>query len=75
VSSWVGQSTWTCIKNANYNFAIVREFMQTCQVDPNGVHTVANAWAAGLAHVDVSSQHKALAQCAGVCAVSLPSSL
>jgi len=53
VSSWVGQSTWTCIKNANYNFAIVREFMQTCQVDPNGVHTVANAWAAGLAHVDV----------------------
>jgi hypothetical protein len=32
--------------------------MQTCQVDPNGVHTVANAWAAGLAHVDVSFQHK-----------------
>jgi hypothetical protein len=26
---------------------------QTCQVDPNAVHTVANAWAAGIAHVDI----------------------
>jgi len=53
VSSWLGQSTWSCVKDKGYSFAIVREFMETCQVDPNGVHTVANAWAAGIAHVDV----------------------
>jgi hypothetical protein len=37
---------------------VVREFMETCAVDSNGVHTVANAWAAKLSHVDVSSHDK-----------------
>jgi len=53
VSSWVGESTWACMKGKGYSFAIVREFQETCNVDPNGVHSVANAWAGGMAHVDV----------------------
>ena len=36
VSSWVGQSTWSCLKNNGYSFAVVREFQEICQVDPNG---------------------------------------
>jgi len=53
VSSWQGESTWACMKGKGYTFGIVREFMETCEVDPNGVHTVANAWSAGMAHMDV----------------------
>jgi len=53
ISSFISPGTFGCMKNNNYHFAIARQFMQTCRVDPNGVHTVANAWAAGLAHVDI----------------------
>lgn len=53
ISAWCGQSTWSCLKNNGYNFAIVREWQSVCRVDPNGVHSVANAWAAGIAHVDI----------------------
>jgi GH25 family lysozyme M1 (1,4-beta-N-acetylmuramidase) len=53
VSQWAGQSTWGCMKTQGEGFAIVREYQETCNVDPNGVHTVANAWAAGIAHVDI----------------------
>lgn len=36
VSSWIGEDTWTCLKNAGYDVAIVRNFQSNCQVDPNG---------------------------------------
>jgi GH25 family lysozyme M1 (1,4-beta-N-acetylmuramidase) len=53
ISAWAGQNTWSCLKNNGYSFAIVRNYEEACQVDPNGVHSVANAWAAGISHVDI----------------------
>jgi GH25 family lysozyme M1 (1,4-beta-N-acetylmuramidase) len=53
VSSWIGEDTWTCIKNNGYVVGIAREFQETCYIDPNGVHTVANGYAVGMAHMDV----------------------
>lgn len=53
VSSFQGESTWSCLTSSGYSFGIVREFTEGCSVDGNGVHTVANAWAAGVAHVDI----------------------
>jgi GH25 family lysozyme M1 (1,4-beta-N-acetylmuramidase) len=53
ISSWVGESTWSCMIQSGYTFGIAREFQETCEVDPNGVHTVANAWASGISHMDV----------------------
>lgn len=53
ISQWAGQSTFSCFKSKGYSFAVVRNYCQTCRVDPNGVHSVANAWAAGIAHVDI----------------------
>jgi hypothetical protein len=44
VSSWVGELAWLCMRAQGYSFAVVREFQETCNVDPNGVHTVANAY-------------------------------
>jgi hypothetical protein len=41
------------MKSQGFSFAIVRNYQESCQVDPNGVHSVANAWAAGIAHVDI----------------------
>ena len=37
--------------SADWSFAIVRAGCSTCKPDPNGVHTVANAWAGGIQHV------------------------
>lgn len=37
----------------DWSFAIVRAGCSTCKPDPNGVHTVANAWAGGIQHVDI----------------------
>lgn len=53
VSQWAGSDTWTCIRGQGQDFAIVRGYMESCEVDPNAVHTVANAWAAGMPHVDI----------------------
>jgi len=53
VSSWVGQSTFSCMLSSGYNFLIAREYEEICQVDGNGANTVANAWSAGFAHCDV----------------------
>jgi GH25 family lysozyme M1 (1,4-beta-N-acetylmuramidase) len=53
ISSWIGEDTWQCIIQNGYSFGVAREFQETCQVDPNGVHTVANAWASGISHMDV----------------------
>lgn len=54
VSQPVSTSNWQCMRsNDGVSFAIVRTFQSTGSNDPNGHTTVANAWAAGLAHVDV----------------------
>jgi len=53
ISAFCGKSTWSCLKKSGYTVASVRNYQETCHVDPNGVHSVANAWAAGLSHVDI----------------------
>lgn len=53
ISAWAGSSTWGCLKQNGYTFGIVRNYMESCAIDPNGVHSVANAWAAGISHVDI----------------------
>jgi len=45
---------FSCFLSADWSFAIVRAGCSTCKPDPNGVHTVANAWAGGIQHVGQS---------------------
>jgi len=53
VSSPISVSAFQCLKNNGYDFAIVRCWQSNGVPDPNCPSTVANAWAAGMAHVDV----------------------
>jgi len=53
VSSTIMPATWQCLKSNGYTFGVVRCYESGGRPDPNGVHTVANAWAGGMAHVDV----------------------
>eukprot|EP01027_Heterolobosea_sp_BB2_P015542 GEZU01022227.1.p1 GENE.GEZU01022227.1~~GEZU01022227.1.p1 ORF type:complete len:250 (-),score=65.00 GEZU01022227.1:135-812(-) len=53
VSSWVGPSTFSCMKSQGIDFAIVRGYESVGQVDPNGITTVYNARAAGIPYVDM----------------------
>jgi hypothetical protein len=53
VSSGVSTDTWKCIKSKGFDFAIIRGFQETCNVDPNSHATVQAAWAGGMAHVDL----------------------
>ena len=53
VSSLFPQSSWDCITQAGYTFAIVRCFRSSNTVDPNCPETVRRAWAAGMKHVDL----------------------
>jgi len=52
VSSAISTSTWDCIHQNGYSFAVVRCYEQGGHPDPNCPSTIRNAWAAGLAHVD-----------------------
>jgi len=52
-SSYISTAAFQCMRNNGYDFAISRVWCETCEVDSNGPATVANAWAAGMAHVDV----------------------
>lgn len=51
VSSYT--SVFSCIHGAGYDFAIVRGYQSTGNVDPNAVSNIKNAVAGGMAHVDV----------------------
>jgi len=42
-----------CLKGKGFDFAVVRCFESTGHPDPNGPHTVYNAWDGGMAEVDV----------------------
>eukprot|EP01088_Endostelium_zonatum_P001209 TRINITY_DN11507_c0_g1_i1.p1 TRINITY_DN11507_c0_g1~~TRINITY_DN11507_c0_g1_i1.p1 ORF type:complete len:229 (+),score=50.44 TRINITY_DN11507_c0_g1_i1:44-688(+) len=53
VSQFTSESSFQCLNQRGFNFAIVRGFDSTGRVDPNCVGSIANAWAAGFAHVDV----------------------
>lgn len=53
VSQPTSVSSFQCMKNDGLDFAIVRTFQSNGVNDPNGVHTVANAWAGGMSYVDV----------------------
>ncbi|XP_062498881.1 uncharacterized protein LOC134176211 [Corticium candelabrum] len=53
VSQPTSQSAFSCLKNNGYSYAIVRAHHSNGGVDKNAVETVANAWSAGMSHVDV----------------------
>ena len=53
VSQPVSVSEFKCLKGSGYDFAIVRAYQSLGRPDPNAVHTVANAHAAGIQYVDV----------------------
>jgi hypothetical protein len=53
VSDSVDQGTFTCMVGQGYSFTIVRAWQSLCQVDPNAVQTIINAWNAGMSHVDI----------------------
>ena len=52
-SSLISQSSFSCMRSKGYSFGVSRIFMEVCRVDSAGAQTVANAWAAGFAHMDV----------------------
>jgi len=53
VSSYLSTSQFQCLDSSGYSFAVVRCWESGGQPDPNCPATVANAWAGGMAHVDV----------------------
>jgi GH25 family lysozyme M1 (1,4-beta-N-acetylmuramidase) len=53
ISTLVSTSAFGCLKSNGYTFAIMRCYRSTGSIDPNCASSVANAWAAGMAHVDV----------------------
>lgn len=53
VSQATGPSAFSCLKNEGARFAVIRGFMETDRPDPNGVHTVYNAWDGGMSDVDM----------------------
>ena len=53
VSQLYPTGDWQCLKNYGYTFGIVRCFCSTGKVDSNCPQSVANAWAGGMAHVDI----------------------
>eukprot|EP01114_Cavostelium_apophysatum_P023284 TRINITY_DN8722_c0_g1_i2.p1 TRINITY_DN8722_c0_g1~~TRINITY_DN8722_c0_g1_i2.p1 ORF type:complete len:505 (+),score=91.26 TRINITY_DN8722_c0_g1_i2:30-1517(+) len=53
VSTPVTVSNFKCVNSAGFDYAIVRAWQSNGQPDPNAPSTVANAWSAGLTHVDV----------------------
>jgi GH25 family lysozyme M1 (1,4-beta-N-acetylmuramidase) len=46
-------STFQCLVNNGYSFAIIRAYQSIGQPDPNGPHSVYNAWDGGMSNVDV----------------------
>jgi hypothetical protein len=45
------------MRSKGYSFGVSRIFEEVCRVDSAGPQTVANAWAAGFAHMDVRNTH------------------
>ena len=53
VSSFVSVDEFKCLKNAGYEFLIVRAYQSLGRPDPNAVHTLANAHEAGFKYTDI----------------------
>eukprot|EP01088_Endostelium_zonatum_P002039 TRINITY_DN12465_c0_g1_i1.p1 TRINITY_DN12465_c0_g1~~TRINITY_DN12465_c0_g1_i1.p1 ORF type:complete len:215 (-),score=29.64 TRINITY_DN12465_c0_g1_i1:48-692(-) len=53
ISQLTSVGSFQCLRNNGFNFAIVRGYESVGRIDPNVASSVANAWAAGFAHVDV----------------------
>lgn len=51
VSDYV--DTFSCLRSAGYEFAIIRGYQSLGRVDPNAVKNIANAHSAGFKYVDV----------------------
>ncbi len=52
VSARTYQSSWECLVENNYHFAIVRVYRSSGSVDTNGAPSIEDAWAGGMSHVD-----------------------
>jgi len=52
ISQPTSTSAFTCLKNNGYSFAVARVHYSGGGVDTHGAQSIANAWAAGLSHVD-----------------------
>jgi hypothetical protein len=53
ISSLFAVSSWQCLRNSGYTFAIVRCFCSTGNPDHNCPQSVSNAWQAGFEYVDI----------------------
>jgi len=53
VSQATYEPAWQCLKSNGYTFAVIRAYESGGSPDPNGPHTVYNAWAGGMDYVDV----------------------
>jgi len=53
VSQLFPVSSWKCVRDYGYKFAIIRGYMSVGKVDPNVAASVNNAWAGGMDHVDL----------------------
>jgi len=52
LSSECFEDCFQCLKGQGYSFAVPRVYMSTGAPDPTGPHTIYNAWAGGMSHVD-----------------------
>jgi len=53
VSQLVYPSDFKCLKEAGYDFVVVRAFLSLGEPDKNAIHTIANAREAGIRYIDV----------------------
>ena len=53
VSQLVYPSDFKCLKEAGYDFVIVRAYQSLGHPDSNAIHTIANAREAGFQYIDV----------------------
>jgi hypothetical protein len=52
VSARTYLSSWQCVRNYGYEFAIIRVYCSYGAPDSNGPANINDAWNAGMAHVD-----------------------
>ena len=52
VSQLTSSSSFNCMVNNGYSFAIVRVYCSSGHTDSNGPSSIANAWAGGMSYVD-----------------------
>lgn len=53
VSTLTYPTAFKCLKNAGYEFVIVRGYQSLGHPDPEAIHTIANAREAGFKYIDV----------------------